>query len=183
MNAQQVDDLVAYIEANQLKPSELKKGAEQYGTDGRALFDAFCARCHTKGWSYGEPEEPGNGAFGPPLYNVLQQFPELEEHTDFVANGREYGQQYGVQGQASGRMPYFSQILTREQIDAVVEYDARSHPRKVARHYSLIPTICFNCESSCCLLAYVDKAVGTSMRTLWAGPAEKLTAMGFPIAV
>ena len=43
-----------------------------------------------------------------------------------------------------------------ETWDNVVEYDARSHPRKVARNYSLIPTICFNCESSCGLLAYVD---------------------------
>ncbi|HEU4514956.1 MAG TPA: molybdopterin-dependent oxidoreductase, partial [Nocardioidaceae bacterium] len=43
-----------------------------------------------------------------------------------------------------------------ETWDNVVEYDSRSHPRKVARNYSLIPTICFNCESSCGLLAYVD---------------------------
>ena len=28
---------------------------------------------------------------------------------------------------------------------------------KVARHYSLVPTICFNYESGCGLLAYVDK--------------------------
>jgi anaerobic selenocysteine-containing dehydrogenase len=37
-----------------------------------------------------------------------------------------------------------------------VEYDAKAHPRKVPHTYSLIPTICFNCESSCGLLAYVD---------------------------
>ncbi|HSE09066.1 MAG TPA: molybdopterin-dependent oxidoreductase [Nocardioidaceae bacterium] len=43
-----------------------------------------------------------------------------------------------------------------EDWDAHVEYDARSHPRKVPHTYSLIPTICFNCESSCGLLAYVD---------------------------
>ena len=28
---------------------------------------------------------------------------------------------------------------------------------KVKRRYSLIPTICFNCEAACGLLAYVDK--------------------------
>ncbi|HSJ19438.1 MAG TPA: molybdopterin-dependent oxidoreductase [Nocardioidaceae bacterium] len=44
-----------------------------------------------------------------------------------------------------------------EDWDAHVEYDSRSHPKKVARTYSLIPTICFNCESSCGLLAYVDQ--------------------------
>lgn len=37
-----------------------------------------------------------------------------------------------------------------------VEYDAKAHPRKVPHTYSLIPTTCFNCESSCGLLAYVD---------------------------
>src|SRR6516225_4085819 len=37
------------------------------------------------------------------------------------------------------------------------EFDASQWPRRVARHYSLIPTICFNCEAACGLLAYVDK--------------------------
>ncbi len=37
------------------------------------------------------------------------------------------------------------------------EYDAAQWPRKVERHYSLIPTICFNCEAACGLLAYIDK--------------------------
>jgi len=38
-----------------------------------------------------------------------------------------------------------------------VEWDARAWPQKVARRYTLVPTICFNCESGCGLLAYVDK--------------------------
>jgi anaerobic selenocysteine-containing dehydrogenase len=37
------------------------------------------------------------------------------------------------------------------------EYDSTAWPRKVARRYSLIPTICFNCEAACGLLAYVDQ--------------------------
>ncbi len=41
--------------------------------------------------------------------------------------------------------------------DNWVEYDAKSWPKKVARRYSLVPTVCFNCESGCGLLAYVDK--------------------------
>jgi anaerobic selenocysteine-containing dehydrogenase len=40
------------------------------------------------------------------------------------------------------------------------EYDPAQWPRKVSRHYSLIPTICFNCEAACGLLAYVDKETG-----------------------
>jgi anaerobic selenocysteine-containing dehydrogenase len=37
------------------------------------------------------------------------------------------------------------------------EFDAVAWPRKVKRRYSLIPTICFNCEAACGLLAYVDQ--------------------------
>src|SRR5918992_5263496 len=44
-----------------------------------------------------------------------------------------------------------------EQWDDVVAYDAKAHPRKVEKHYMLVPTTCFNCESACGLLAYVDR--------------------------
>ena len=38
-----------------------------------------------------------------------------------------------------------------------IEFDPAHWPRKVERRYSIIPTICFNCEAGCGLLAYVDK--------------------------
>ena len=41
-----------------------------------------------------------------------------------------------------------------------VEYDAKAWPRKVEKHYEIIPTICFNCEAACGLMAYVDKETG-----------------------
>src|SRR6266581_19313 len=41
-----------------------------------------------------------------------------------------------------------------------VEYDAKAWPRKVEKHYAIIPTICFNCEAACGLMAYVDKETG-----------------------
>ena len=41
--------------------------------------------------------------------------------------------------------------------DDWVEYDGKAWPRRVARRYMLVPTVCFNCESACGLLAYVDK--------------------------
>ncbi|MEZ4741419.1 MAG: molybdopterin-dependent oxidoreductase [Bdellovibrionota bacterium] len=44
-----------------------------------------------------------------------------------------------------------------ERWDDWIEYDAKAWPQKISRHYSLVPTICFNCESGCGLLAYVDK--------------------------
>ncbi len=37
------------------------------------------------------------------------------------------------------------------------EYDPQAWPEKVERRYTLVPTICFNCEAACGLLAYVDK--------------------------
>src|SRR5690606_2490196 len=45
----------------------------------------------------------------------------------------------------------------RERWDDWVELDARAWPRKVEKRYVLVPTTCFNCESACGLLAYVDR--------------------------
>ncbi|HEY3099515.1 MAG TPA: molybdopterin-dependent oxidoreductase [Methylomirabilota bacterium] len=44
-----------------------------------------------------------------------------------------------------------------ERWDDWEELDPIAWPRKVRRRYELIPTICFNCEAACGLLAYVDK--------------------------
>ncbi|MFV2006197.1 MAG: molybdopterin-dependent oxidoreductase, partial [Longimicrobiales bacterium] len=38
-----------------------------------------------------------------------------------------------------------------------VELDSRAWPKRVEKRYMLVPTTCFNCESGCGLLAYVDK--------------------------
>jgi anaerobic selenocysteine-containing dehydrogenase len=40
------------------------------------------------------------------------------------------------------------------------EYDPTAWPKKVPRRYRIIPTICFNCEAACGLLAYVDRDTG-----------------------
>ena len=45
-----------------------------------------------------------------------------------------------------------------ERWDDWEEWDPAAWPQKVARRYRLIPTICFNCEAACGLLAYVDPA-------------------------
>ncbi len=41
--------------------------------------------------------------------------------------------------------------------DDYVDFESTSWPRKERRHYWIIPSICFNCESACGVLAYVDK--------------------------
>ncbi len=44
-----------------------------------------------------------------------------------------------------------------EKWDDWVEYEAKRWPRREAKHYMIVPTICFNCEAGCGLLSYVDK--------------------------
>ena len=135
MNDQQIEDLIAYLHSIALTPKQAQEQAmKQYGTDGKALFEGFCARCHTKGWSYGEPEAMGGGAFGPSLLDgaTLRQFPNIEDHIAFVGEGaigntgagqgKAYGTR-GVLGYESGGMPFFGKMLTAEQLKAVVEYE------------------------------------------------------------
>ena len=105
--------------------------AGTFASLGEALFNLdlgagsySCARCHTKGWSYGEPQITGGGAFGPNLTggSTIRQFPNQDDMIAFIAAGSEYGKKYGEQGQGGGRMPGFGGMLTPEQIKAVVEY-------------------------------------------------------------
>ena len=103
----------------------------EYASYGEALFNlelssgAFsCARCHTQGWSYDQPGVPGQGALGWNLTGSSENahFPEKQDLIDFVSTGSELGVIYGRQGQGSGRMPGFGQLLTDEQISAIVDY-------------------------------------------------------------
>lgn len=129
MNAQQIDDLVAYIQSIQLSPEKVReRNLDEFGTDGQKLFDGLCARCHTQGWSIGEPGLSGGGAFGPSLRDgsTVRQFPDPQTHVDFITEGAEYAKPYGVRGvggDEAGGMPGFGQMLTKEQIEAIVEYE------------------------------------------------------------
>jgi anaerobic selenocysteine-containing dehydrogenase len=44
-----------------------------------------------------------------------------------------------------------------ERWDDWVDLDSRAWPKRVEHHSMLVPTTCFNCESACGLLAYVDR--------------------------
>ncbi|MDQ2760683.1 MAG: molybdopterin-dependent oxidoreductase [Actinomycetota bacterium] len=46
----------------------------------------------------------------------------------------------------------------KERWDDWVELDSRAWPKQVEHRSMLIPTTCFNCESACGLLAYIDRA-------------------------
>jgi len=137
---QPIDDLVNYLQSIQLTPAEaMKRNTDRTQkimqanpgiSEGQALFMANCARCHTKGWSYGEPDVMGGGgAFGPNLTNgvELRQFPALAggvaKHVELVTQGSGFQKPYGTQGIGSGRMPGFGQELTARQIDEIVLYE------------------------------------------------------------
>jgi len=47
-----------------------------------------------------------------------------------------------------------------DQWDNWSEYDPSAWPKKVEKRYDLVPTICFNCEAACGLMAFVDKETG-----------------------
>ena len=102
-----------------------------YGSYGEALYNLdlasgaySCARCHTQGWSWGDPGVPGQGAFGWNLTggSTNAHFPNESDMIDFIANGSTLGAKYGIAAQGSGRMPGFGSMLTDEQIQAIVEY-------------------------------------------------------------
>ena len=48
----------------------------------------------------------------------------------------------------------------KERWDDWTELDSQAWPKRKERRYSLVPTTCFNCESACGLLAYIDKVTG-----------------------
>jgi mono/diheme cytochrome c family protein len=100
-------------------------------SEGEALFNLnldsgaySCARCHTQGWSYGNPGVPGQGAFGWNLTagSTASHFPNEADMVSFIQSGSTNGKKYGMQGQGSGRMPGFGHLLTPDQIQAIVEY-------------------------------------------------------------
>jgi mono/diheme cytochrome c family protein len=102
-----------------------------YQSLGEALYNSdldygaySCARCHTQGWSYGDPGEPAQGAMGPNLTAgaSASHFPSEADQIAFISKGSELGKKYGLQGQGSGRMPGFGNLLTQEQIKLIVEY-------------------------------------------------------------
>jgi len=125
MNVQQISDLLAYLHSISIGADKATAEAAPMGANGKAIFDGYCARCHTQGFSYGEPGLEGGGAFGPNLTNgdTLRQFPDPSLQISWVTDTAEFGKQYGTRGVSHGIMPHFSEMLTPDQIQAVVNYE------------------------------------------------------------
>jgi mono/diheme cytochrome c family protein len=94
---------------------------------GVGLFNAYCARCHTAGYSAGPAieKEAGSGAWGPALNDgrSVVQFPEYDSQYTFIVNGSELGKNYGVNGIGRGWMPGFGQLLSQEDLDLIILYE------------------------------------------------------------
>ena len=71
---------------------------------------------------------------------------------DTVARGETF-----YPGASRGHLAAFP---PKERWDNWTELDSQAWPKRKERHYSLVPTTCFNCESACGLLAYIDKVTG-----------------------
>ena len=68
--------------------------------------------------------------------------------------------QKDTQGPDPRRSGGLSSFPPKDRWDDWVELDSKSWPRRKQCRYTLVPTTCFNCESACGLLAYVDKDTG-----------------------
>jgi len=91
------------------------------------LYSTSCARCHTAGYSAGPVAtlEPGSGALGPSLRDgrAIVQFPDAEDHYEFILNGSVNGQAYGVNGIGRGWMPGFGAVLSEADLRLIVEFE------------------------------------------------------------
>jgi mono/diheme cytochrome c family protein len=123
----------------------------RYRNLGEALFNLglysgfqggaySCGRCHTPGWSYGEPGVPGTGGrSGPSLQGAKNHFETAAAQAEFVSTGSEEGVKIGSGPNGTGAMPGFGEspfaeednppmnadqvMYTQEQIAAIVEYE------------------------------------------------------------
>jgi mono/diheme cytochrome c family protein len=109
----------------------------QNASDGQILFQNNCARCHTRGWSYFDPDNPaanplpapmGSGAYGPNLTggDVDRQFPPPDGNAQlftWIDQGIPEHQQYGLRGVSTGRMPNFGGMLSVDQICQIMDYE------------------------------------------------------------
>lgn len=113
--------------------AESMDATEEEAQRAVGLFDANCARCHTSGFSAGVPytQEAGSGGFAPALWKgreVIQfgEPPANPEETDllidFLTKGSQADTPYGINGDGTGRMPAFGEILDPNDIALLARY-------------------------------------------------------------
>lgn len=112
-------DIDAVAEATGLSEADAERAV--------GLYNGYCARCHTGGYQAGVAFEelPGSGAWGPSLRDnrSVVQFPDEQDHVDFIIRGSNANENYGINGLGRGWMPGFGQILSEEDIALIVAYE------------------------------------------------------------
>ena len=90
------------------------------------LFNAYCARCHTAGYSAGVAytKKIASGGLGPALRagRANIQFKQREDLIDFIVKGSVNGKAYGVNGVGGGKMPGFGAVLPESDIALIIDY-------------------------------------------------------------
>jgi anaerobic selenocysteine-containing dehydrogenase len=81
----------------------------------------------------------------------------LNELNDRIRAAREDVEARGETFYPGPSRIHLASFPPKERWDDWTELDSRAWPSRVERRYTLIPTTCFNCESACGLLAYVDR--------------------------
>ncbi len=90
------------------------------------IFNGYCARCHTAGYSAGVPYqlEAGSGGFAPALRQgrPAVQFLDQESLVAFLTLGAEANKPYGVNGFGNGQMPGFGKQLSVEDLELLARW-------------------------------------------------------------
>src|ERR1700694_3486729 len=81
----------------------------------------------------------------------------LDEPNERVGANREDTEARGETFYPGPSRIHLAAFPPKERWDDWTELDSQAWPKRKERRYSLVPTTCFNCESACGLLAYVDK--------------------------
>jgi anaerobic selenocysteine-containing dehydrogenase len=83
--------------------------------------------------------------------------PDLERLNARVSAARHEVEARGETFYPGASRVHLAAFPPKERWDDWVELDSRAWPERVERRTMLVPTTCFNCESACGLLAYVDR--------------------------
>ena len=85
---------------------------------------------------------------------------ELRQSDQRVSAAREETESRGETFYPGASRIHLAAYPPKERWDDWTELDPQAWPQRKERRYTLVPTTCFNCESACGLLAYIDKATG-----------------------
>ena len=100
---------------------------------------------------------PGDGKDGRTLGNNGRKQASLDEFEGRVSAARAEVEARGETFYPGASRVHLAAFPPKERWSDWVELDSKAWPRRVERRYMLVPTTCFNCESACGLLAYVDR--------------------------